>query len=178
MTRKPLRRKRPDRPLEDAMDMDRFFDEYMSRIEEQMADFFEDAMETRGPTKGFIFGFHMTSGPDGKPAIEEFGSDVREADEEEDAKAAASIKETRLAEIEPLTDVIDSGKEVRVLAELPGIAREDLKIDVKPEEVTIKVDTATRKYRKNISLPCRVSTENVKTTHKNGILEIIISKSI
>jgi HSP20 family protein len=177
MTKQPNREK-TERPFDDVTEMDRFFNEYMTRIEEQMADFFDDAMEGPGQTRGFVFGFHMTAGSDGKPVIEEFGNDVGEPDYGTEMKAGPAIKKTQLSDNEPLTDVIDGEKEIRVLAELPGVAREDIGIDVKPWEVTINVDTATRKYRKNISLPCRVSTENVKTTHKNGILEIIISKPI
>jgi HSP20 family protein len=177
MTKQP-ERKKTERPFDDVPEMDRFFDEYMTRIEEQMADFFDDAMEAKGQAKGFVFGFHMTTGSNGKPVIEEFGNDNNEADEGTEMKSGPAIKNTPLSENEPLTDVIDEEKVVRVLAELPGVAREDIKICVKPGEVTINVDTATRKYRKEIALPCKVSTENVKTTHKNGILEIIISKPI
>ena len=171
-------RKKTERPFDDLTEMDRFFDEYMTRIEEQMADFFDDAMEAQGQTKGFVFGFHMTTGSDGKPAIETFGNDPGEKNDETNVKAHRTIKNTQLSENEPLTDVIVEEKVVRVLAELPGVAGEDIKIEVKPREISINVDTATRKYHKNIGLPCKVSTENVKTTLKNGILEIIISKSI
>jgi len=177
MTKQP-NRKKPERPFDDLTEMDRFFDEYMTKIEEQMADFFDDAMETQRQTKGFVFGFHMTTGSDGKPVIEEFGNNLGEANEEIDAKTRKPITKTNFLENEPLTDVIDGVKELRVLAELPGVAREDIKIELKPGEVSINVDTATRKYHKDIRLPCKVSTENVKTTLKNGILEIIISKSI
>ena len=177
MTKQP-NRKKTERPFDDLTEMDRFFDEYMTRIEEQMADFFDDAMETQGQTKGFVFGFHMTTGSDGKPVIEEFGNNLGEADNGIDTKARKTITKNSLSENEPLTDVIAEEKVVRVLAELPGVAGEDIKIDVEPDEVTINIDTATRKYHKSIGLPCKVSTENVQTTLKNGILEIIISKSI
>ncbi|MFZ2455911.1 MAG: Hsp20/alpha crystallin family protein [Candidatus Altiarchaeia archaeon] len=178
MTKKPLRRRKTDRSFEDVIDMDRFFDEYMTRIDEQMAGFFEDALYGRGQTKGFFYGFQMTAGPDGKPELEEFGTDIAQADEETNAKPQNTNTKTHLSEDEPLTDVINGEKEVRVLAELPGVEREDIKIEVKPSQVSLNVDTETRKYRKDIMLPCRVSTENIKTTHKNGILEIIISKPI
>jgi len=91
-------------------------------------------------------------------------------------KKEVHIKPT--AQNEPLTDVIDAGKEVRVLAELPGVKKEDIQIDVRDDEVLLKVDTETHRYEKKINLPCRVSKENIKTTHKNGILEIIINKLI
>jgi HSP20 family protein len=176
---KITKRKKIEGPMEDPFGMDRFFDEYMTRIEEEMADFFEDAMTSHGQSRGFVYGFQMTSGPDGKQVIEEFGTNLDEAQaqEETDEKPLPELSKAHLSETEPLTDVIDGEKEVRVLAELPGVEREDIKIDVKPTKVIINVDTATRKYRKDIRLPCVVGTEDIKTTHKNGILEIIISKT-
>lgn len=157
--------------------MGRFFDEYMNRIDEEMADFFEDVMASHGQSRGFVYGFQMTSGPDGKPVIEEFGTDLGVEHEQADEKPLQKNPKTQLSEMEPLTDVIEGEKDVRVLAELPGVEREDIKIEVKPTDVVINVDTATRKYLKDIKLPCVVRTDDVKTTHKNGILEIIISKT-
>ncbi len=170
------KRKKIETPLDDFYEMDRFFDEYMTRIKEEMADFFDDALSTQGHARGFVYGFHMTSGPDGKPVIEEFGKDIT-SEPETGEKPLPKLSETRLSETEPLTDVIDEEKVVRILAELPGVDREDIKIDVKPDEVIINVDTATRKYHKEIKLPCEVRTDNIKTTHKNGILEIITWKT-
>lgn len=135
-------------------------------------------MDSQGQTKGFVFGFQMSTGSDGKPVIEEFGNGIGEADAEDGTNVVPKNAKTQLSENDPLTDVIDEEKDIRVLAELPGVEREDIKIDVKPQKVSIKVDTQTRKYQKEIDLPARILTDNIKTSLKNGILEIIISKSI
>ena len=171
------KRKKTEESIEDFSEMDRFFDEYMTQIEEEMADFFDDALSTQGLARGFVYGFHMTTGTDGKPVIEEFGNDITGALEKTDETPLPELSKTHYTETEPLTDVIDGEKVVRVLAELPGVDMEDIKIDVKPADVIINVDTATRKYHKEIKLPCEVRTDNIKTTHKNGILEIIIGKT-
>jgi HSP20 family protein len=178
MTKKPLKRRKTERPFDDVTELDRFFDEYMNKIEEQMAHLLDDAMQNCGQTRGFVYGFQVSSGADGEPRIEEFGNGLGENEEAEEIKPVPKEIRTQLSEIEPLTDVIDGEKEVRVLAELPGIDKEDIKIDVKPQKVSIKVDTQTRKYHKEIDIPAKVLTDNIRTSLKNGILEIIISKSI
>jgi len=171
METNPKKNKRRD--LEDFSGQDSFFDEYMERIEEHMAEFFEEAMNSVTESKGFFYGFHMTTGADGKPVIEEFGN----MPEEEKGSAVKEIKEAHLTEREPLTDVIDCGNEIKVLAELPGVEMEDIDLKTQKTSISIKVDTEKRRYSKDIKLPAEVKVESSKATYKNGILEVTLKKA-
>ena len=161
-------RRRRRRAFEDIFDSEFFeFDEEFRKMQEHMARLFEEALkaESGKEPKSFVYGVSMKTGPDGKPIIEEFGNvpkkDKRTAD---------------LDEIEPLVDVFDEENEVKVVAEIPGVEKEDINIDASPMEVTLKVDTQKKKYFKEIQLPAEVKTDEHKATYKNGILEITFKK--
>ena len=69
-----------------------------------------------------VYGYSMTVGPDGKPVIREFGN-VKRGPSKEWKEA---ISDTR----EPLVDVVEGDKEVRVIAELPGAKKQDIELTV------------------------------------------------
>jgi HSP20 family protein len=112
-----------------------------------------------------VYGYSVTIGPDGKPVVREFGN-VRRA-EGEPWKA---IQDKR----EPLVDVVSSGKEVKVIAELPGVNKDDIKVQVKERSVVISVDKEDRGYYKELELPGLVDPDRARTTYNNGILEVAI----
>jgi len=117
----------------------------------------------------FVYGYSVTIGPDGKPQIREFGNVKPEA---RFGKPQLSIKEER----EPLVDIIPSDGEVRVIAELPGVEKEDIKLHGTENSLTISVDTSQRKYYKEIELPVKVDPKNAKSSYRNGVLEVILRK--
>ncbi|HEV2390485.1 MAG TPA: archaeal heat shock protein Hsp20 [Nitrososphaerales archaeon] len=115
-----------------------------------------------------VYGYSMTIGPDGKPVIREFGN-VRRTPRKEWKEA---ISDTR----EPLVDVVEGAKEVRVLAELPGARKQDIELTVEGKSLAISAETAARKYRKELELPYAVELEGSRSTFNNGILEVTLPK--
>src|SRR5918998_1576465 len=68
-------------------------------------------------------------------------------------------------------------KEVKVVVEMPGIDKKDIKISAYDNSVEISTaNTAQRKYRSVIELPSEADAETVKSTYNNGILEINFKK--
>jgi len=122
----------------------------------------------------FVYGYSMTVGPDGKPKIREFGN-VKPSLKPEAlglTRPSLDIKEER----EPLIDVIDTDGEIKIVAELPGVEKEEIKLHGTEDTLTISVDTPKRKYFKEIPLPTRINPKEAKTIYKNGVLEITIPK--
>jgi HSP20 family protein len=113
-----------------------------------------------------VYGYSMTIGPDGKPIIREFGN-VKRGDE-----PLKGITDKR----EPLVDVVESDKQVRIIAEIPGVRKEDIDMRVEGRVLTIAVDTASRKYEKRLQLPESAAIEGAKSSYNNGILEITFPK--
>jgi HSP20 family protein len=119
-----------------------------------------------------VYGYSMTIGPDGKPRVKEFGN-VKPPH----VLGPGSVAKPRItSEREPLVDVITTDKEVKVTVEMPGIAKENIKLNVSENNVEVKSEDPQRKYHRIIDIPLEADIETVKSSYKNGILEIIFKK--
>ena len=126
-----------------------------------------------------VYGYSMTVGPDGKPKVREFGNarSLFGSRGISSASAATSGKPLTAGEIEPLSDITTTDKEVKVVVEMPGIDKKDIKISAYDSSVEISTaNTAQRKYKSIIELPPEADIETVKSTYNNGILEIAFKK--
>ncbi len=120
-----------------------------------------------------VYGYSMTIGPDGKPHVKEFGN----------VKAGTKNigqhlgKPQITAEREPLSDVTSTDKEVKVVLEMPGIKKEDIKINAYDQKVEVKTaENVQRKYHKVLNLPKSADIETARSTYNNGILEVTFDK--
>ena len=71
---------------------------------------------------------------------------------------------------------METDGEIKVVAELPGVEKKDIKLYGTEDTLTISVDNPERKYYKKVELPSRVDTKKTKATYKNGVLEITLKK--
>ena len=121
----------------------------------------------------------MTIGPDGKPKVREFGN-VKSPNQlgvtGTIGNATKSSSQQISAEREPLVDVNTTDKEVKVVLEIPGVKKEDIKINAFDEAVEVIANNPQRKYHKTIDLPKEANPETAKSIYQNGILEITFSK--
>lgn len=117
----------------------------------------------------FVYGYSITIGPDKKPIIREFGNIKPSA-----MRPGLDVKEVR----EPLVDVISTNGEIKVIAELPGVEKNDIKLHSTETTLTIDVDTPERKYHKDVDLPAEVDASKAKTAYKNGVLEVTLPKVV
>jgi HSP20 family protein len=118
-----------------------------------------------------VYGYSMTIGPDGKPNIREFGN-VKSPFAGRGLFEQPSISSER----EPLVDISSTDREVKVIVEMPGIKKENIKINAYENSVEIISDDPQRKYHKVIDLPPEADIETVKSIYNNGILEIVFNK--
>ena len=111
-----------------------------------------------------IYGFSVKVGlGDQGPRIEPFGNIRRDAD-----SGRTEVQEVR----EPMVDVFEEQDHVLVLAELPGISKDDVQVDVKDDVLTIAAERGEKKYRKEVLLPYCVSKDKIQITCNNGVLEL------
>lgn len=92
----------------------------------------------------------------------------------------------------PKVDVVDRSKEIVVKAELPGIEKKDIDVSITKNRLLIKAKTSHEEkvekedylkqeiskseiYR-SLLLPADVDDSKVKSSFKNGMLELIIPK--
>lgn len=86
------------------------------------------------------------------------------------------IPEEKLKEPPRLIDVIEENDEIAVFAEFAGFDRENLRVSVKNQRLTLSARASERRYHKSLNLPKRVIPESLCTTYKNGVLEIRLKK--
>jgi HSP20 family protein len=166
--------------------MDRWFSDFDEMFERMFQDMAKDmpkdlTKEKRLPDGStirqfgpFVYGYSMSMGPDGKPIIQEFGNvkPSRRPGMFGFEQPALEPTDSR----EPLADVINEAEQVRVVAELPGVEKSDIKTTITEDTLTIKVDTAARKYYKELHLPSGVDPDSSKASYNNGVLEIVLKK--
>jgi HSP20 family protein len=117
-----------------------------------------------------VYGYSMTVGPDGRPKVREFGNI-------KSPTMGFANRPLISGETEPLADVTTTDKDVKVVVEMPGIEKKDIKINAHDNIVEVfTIDTAQRKYRKIIEVPSEADIETARSTYKNGILEIVLNK--
>ena len=119
-----------------------------------------------------VYGYSMTIGPDGKPKIREFGNVKSPFSGRRGFFEQPSLSSER----EPLVDVSSTDKEVKIVAEMPGISKEKIRIDAYDNFVEIKSDDPQRKYHKTIEVTDDIDIETAKSNYNNGILEITFKK--
>jgi HSP20 family protein len=120
---------------------------------------------------GFVWGFRMTTGSDGRPRIERFGNMPRKI-----ASEGGQFKPS--TEREPLIDVIEDNNVLRVIAEIPGVRKENIDLSTTDKTLLIQAesDDHRRKYYKELELPCTIIPGDASAKFKNGVLEVELKK--
>ncbi len=146
-----------------------FFDSEINRIFKQMSnsffsidDIFEEFKGNGSDSGSCCYGYTMTVGPDGKPVVKEYGN-VK--------PGQLPTSDTR----EPLVDIIVDEKEkvVKLIAEMPGVEKTDVKIVVEDKIVDISAEHDEKKYHVKVPVQHKVDENSAKASYKNGILELI-----
>jgi HSP20 family protein len=145
------------------------FDDEFDRIFKKMSssffdidDIFEEFKENGSNSGPFYYGYTMTVGPNGKPVVKEYGN-VKPG-----LLSSADIRE-------PIVDAIVNEKEklVKLVAEMPGVEKTDVKILVQDKIVDISAEHGEKKYHVKVPIKHKVDENSAKASYKNGILELI-----
>ncbi|MBU7594682.1 Hsp20/alpha crystallin family protein [Metabacillus halosaccharovorans] len=78
-------------------------------------------------------------------------------------------------------DVKETADHFIMIAELPGVPKEDIQVELRGDDVVIRVKEQGYQSRriggvKNVSLPHYVLRKNMKAMYKHGLLEIQLDK--
>lgn len=148
------------------------FDREFERMRDHMDKMFERSLrqhrDENDRLKPFVYGFSVKVGPDGIPQIQEFGNTKKILTNPENIEEGFGR--------EPLTDIIEDEKNISITAEMPGVEKEDINVDIQERKLSIKVDTASRKYHKEIELPDDTKPGSIAATYKNGVLDITVDR--
>ena len=75
---------------------------------------------------------------------------------------------------EPLVDVIEEEKAVKVYAEVPGVEKDQIKVDTTEGVLEIR---AGEKFHSRTRVPEGLDIKKATATYKNGVLELIIPRT-
>jgi HSP20 family protein len=115
-----------------------------------------------------VYGFHVRTGLGGEGVtVEPFGNLHKDED-----TGRPIVDEVR----EPLVDLFDEQDCVLVVAEMPGIAPEDVKLELDDDLLTIAAERGDKKYRREVLLPATFTAERMSSKCHNGVLEIRLAK--
>ncbi|MEO2265398.1 MAG: archaeal heat shock protein Hsp20 [Nitrosopumilus sp.] len=149
--------------------MTTFFDSEIDRLFKKMSnsffntsDIFEEFKGSGSVSGPEYYGYTMTVSPDGKPVVQEYGNVKPDQ---------LSISDTR----EPMVDTIVDEKEkiIKLIVEMPGVEKTDVKIVVEDKTVDLSAEHDKKKYHVKVPLQHKVDENSAKASYKNGILELI-----
>jgi len=147
------------------------FEEHFRKMQRWMNQMARDAMSGKlpSPEEGgpYVYGWSLRVGPDGKPHFQEFGN----------VPSVAGAPRAMIGAREPLVDVVEGDKTVSVTAEVPGVSKEDIDLEITGDTLVIRVDKDERKYYKEVELPCEVDADSAKASYQNGVLDIELKKA-
>ena len=149
--------------------MTMFFDSEFDRIFKRMSnsffnidDVFEEFKGNDSVSGPYFYGYTMTVGPDGKPVVKEYGN-VK--------PGLLPNSNTR----EPVVDAIidEKEKELKLIAEMPGVEKTDVKIVVENKIVDLRAEHGEKRYHAKVPIEQKINENSAKASYKNGILQII-----
>jgi HSP20 family protein len=145
--------------MRDMLDeLDRYFEGFEKDIEEAVKNSIFGANREGQP---FIAGFSFNMGPGGKPSVQTFGTNPITGD-----GFRSPINE----------QVVDDKNGVlRLLMEMPGVEKENIKVEATEDTAVVTAESETKKYRAELGLKAAVKPDSGKAEYKNGMLEISFS---
>jgi HSP20 family protein len=147
------------------------FDEMIKRFEETLPPEFKDLVKEESTPSGvarrygpFVYGFSYTAEPGKEPVFREFGN-IHPSHKGIEPSAGR----------EPLVDVMDEKDMYKIFIELPGVDKENVKLDVAEDSIEISTKDE-RKFYKMIYLESTVDPDSAKASYKNGVLTLELQK--
>ncbi|MCL4385678.1 MAG: Hsp20/alpha crystallin family protein [Cyanobacteria bacterium] len=148
------------------IEINKIIEQFLKDVAEDFAEF-SDIHEVKTP---IIYGFNVRLDPSNSNKeliINSFGNIKK------DENSGIILTEER----EPLVDIIEKENEVVIIAEIPGVSKENIKIEINQKRLHIDAKDHNRNYSKDIKLNTLIDTTPTSIQFKNGVLEIIFSKS-
>jgi HSP20 family protein len=152
--RNPGRRRDERDPFDVFGNFDEMFDELIKSMESGQA----------GRGGPFFYGRSWSMRPGEEPEVREFGN------------IHPGEQTIEIGERRPLVDVFDADGTVHVVAEMPGIEKQDVELSIDGRVLEIKAHRGDRRYNETVELPSEVEEHSAKATYRNGVLEVTLKK--
>ena len=115
-----------------------------------------------------VYGFSFKTGLGEQGVkVEPFGN-IRK----DERSGVVEVREIR----EPMTDLFDEPTHILIVAEVPGVTQEDVRLELHDDILTLAAERGEKKYCKEMLLPVSFSADKMSFTCHGGIVEIRLDK--
>ncbi len=118
--------------------------------------------------QSWSYGYSMITGPDGKPVIREWGTEL--PDGTNPLKPQPYIP--GVPELLSQVDIDPEKKLLRVIVEMPGFTKESIRITGTENTLRLSADNEARHLDTEIPINAIVDPKTAKATYKNGVLDV------
>ena len=136
-------------------------DDYFEDLEREIQEVVKKSIDSAKLGRPFVAGFTLNVGPEGKPSIQIFGDSPVRHDG------------FRSPINEQVVDV--RGGVLRIILEMPGVEKQDIKVDATEDTAVVTAERGEKRYRAELNLKASVKPDSGKAEYKNGMLEISFS---
>ena len=74
-------------------------------------------------------------------------------------------------------DIHETDDELRIIADMPGVEKEDIDLKCDGETLTLDAVGNERTYSERVSLPTPVDEHTASATYNNGVLEVVFERA-
>lgn len=145
-------------------DFDREFQE-MDRMMDRMLAQLRRTDWSHVPTgQPVYYGVSVDVGPDGVPRVQQFGN----------VTPQQGLLESGVREPFVTSFMDDENDQLRVTAEMPGVDKKSIKVEVQDDALVLRAEGEDRKYEKMLRLTAPVDADSAKARYNNGVLEVTL----
>ncbi len=137
------------------------FEDMMKEINEMIERMTGDMMKGDFGLQGYTY----TKRPGEEPKVHTFGT----GDQDQGFNPQYPETDTHI-------DVMDDGDKITVIADLPGVEKSDIDLEVVDRHLKITAETEDRNYDEDVELPTKVDPDSADASYNNGVLEVSLEK--
>lgn len=134
----------------------------MQNMHEEMQRMMQDMQDNGADIKGYT----VTKLPGQEPRVMSFG-DTGDAFHDHPASPTESTH----------VDVMDEGDEIHVVADMPGVEKNQIELTVNGSRLHIQADSEDRSYDERVDLGASVDPETAEATYNNGVVQVTLEKT-
>lgn len=77
---------------------------------------------------------------------------------------------------EPIIDMFDEPRRIVIIAQMPGVAEDEVQLSIKGDILILRAEGKNRRYYRELLLPFAPDQTGCQTSLTNGVLEVRIEK--
>lgn len=154
-----MTRRNRDNPFEKMFEQ---MNQAMQNMHQEMQRMMQDVQENGADFKGYT----VTKLPGQEPRVTSFGDTEGDTFHE----PAATPESTHV-------DVMDEDDEIHVVADMPGVEKEDIELTVEGSTLNIRASSGDRSYDERVDLGASVDPDTAEATYNNGVVQVTLEKT-